>query len=135
MNPNWETLPNRGGPAGGGYVSAVDWIRFGDALRSGKLVSRAWLDSLWTARVKTSIMTQETWYGYGFFVRQTALGRRVGHTGGSPGVADAVDIYPDKGYVVAVLTNQDGPGLQIAMRKITAGLEGVERATRGSGSP
>ncbi len=128
-SPNWQTLPNRGGPAGGGYTTAGDLVRFGDALSAGKLVSQQWLDSLWTARVPMSEMPTAASYGYGFMVRQSPLGRQVGHTGGSPGVASSYDLYIDKGYGVAVLTNQDPVGLRLALRKISAGLRGLELST------
>jgi CubicO group peptidase (beta-lactamase class C family) len=34
--------------------------------------------------------------------------RIVGHGAGAPGVGAAIDIYPDLGYVVVLLTNYDG---------------------------
>ncbi|MEP7345769.1 MAG: serine hydrolase, partial [Gemmatimonadaceae bacterium] len=110
---------------------AGDLVRFGDALRAGKLLSQQWLDSLWTARVAMPQMPTPASYGYGFMVRQTPLGRQAGHTGGSPGVSSSYDLYIDKGYGVAVLTNQDPVGLRLALRKITAGLRGLELATEG----
>jgi len=129
--PNWGNLPNRGGPAGGGYTTVWDLVRFGDALRAGKLLSQQWLDSMWTARVEMPQMGTPSSYGFGFMVRSAPLGRQVGHTGGSPGVSSSYDLYLDKGYGVSVLTNQDPVGLRLALRKITAGLRGLELAEKG----
>ncbi len=43
------------------------------------------------------------------FTDGTIKGVRIlGHGAGAPGVAAAVDIYPDLGYVVVVLANYDG---------------------------
>jgi hypothetical protein len=33
--------------------------------------------------------------------------RIVGHNGGSPGYEGQLDLYPDRGYTVVMLTNQD----------------------------
>jgi len=131
-SPNWETLPNRGGPAGGGYTTAWDLVRFGEALRSGTLLSQPWLDSMWTARIQMPQMPTPASYGFGFMVRSGPLGRQVGHTGGSPGVSSSFDLYLDKGYGVSVLTNQDPVGFRLALRKIAAGLRGLELAENGA---
>lgn len=132
MVANWATLPNRGGPAGGGYTTAGDLVRFGDALNRGDLLGRAWVDSLWTPRVSMPQMPTPTSYGYGFMVRDTPLGKRIGHTGGSPGVATAFDLYPESGYRVVVLTNSDGPGFFRAMRLIAATLPLHKGSSSGS---
>jgi hypothetical protein len=33
--------------------------------------------------------------------------RIIGHNGGSPGYEGQLDLYPDRGYTVVILTNQD----------------------------
>jgi hypothetical protein len=49
--------------------------------------------------------------------------RIVGHGGGVPGVAAAVDIYPDLGYTVVVLANYDSAltPVQDSTREILTG--------------
>jgi hypothetical protein len=46
---------------------------------------------------------------YGFGMEEQAVNgvRIVGHGGGGPGIQSILDIYPDSGYVVAILTNYD----------------------------
>lgn len=90
----------RGGPAGGGYSTAEDLLRFAEALRAGRLVSPEMF------RLMTSPKPEfgATRYGYGFLV-ETDGRRAVGHNGGWLGVYSKLDIYLDDGYTAVVLTN------------------------------
>jgi CubicO group peptidase (beta-lactamase class C family) len=93
----------RGGPAGGGYSTARDLLAFAEAMRNGKLVRPATRDQLWSA--KPGLGSPE--YGFGFGVGTDALGRSVGHSGGFPGISSVLDIYPDAGWTIVVLSNVD----------------------------
>lgn len=88
----------KGGPAGGGFSTVGDLHRFARALLTGKLVSQASLDVMWTAK-------SETGYGYGFGTGVGPKGRVVGHSGGFTGINGELTIFVDAGYVVAVLSN------------------------------
>lgn len=103
----------RGGPAGGGYSTVEDLLLFAEALRSGRLVSRATADTLWAP--KPELSSPE--YGFGFGTDRDALGRSVGHSGGFPGISSVLDIYPEASVNVAVLSNVDGGSRPVA-RKI-----------------
>ena len=46
-------------------------------------------------------------YAYGFGERTEDGVRSFGHNGGAPGMNADFEIYPQSGYVVAVLANQD----------------------------
>jgi len=94
----------RGGPAGGGYSTVEDLLRFDQALRAGKLLRPSSLEQLWSAHPEIG----STEHGLGFFTERTALGRRVGHSGGFSGISSQLDMYLDAGYTVVVLTNQGG---------------------------
>jgi CubicO group peptidase (beta-lactamase class C family) len=93
----------RGGPAGGGYSTARDLLAFAEALRQGKLVTAATRDRLWSA--KPDLGSPE--YGFGFGIGKDSLGRSVGHSGGFPGISSVLDIYPDTGWTIVVLSNVD----------------------------
>jgi CubicO group peptidase (beta-lactamase class C family) len=93
----------RGGPAGGGYSTAQDLFAFAEALRRGTLVSAASRDQLWSA--KPALQSPE--YGYGFGTSTGPLGRVVGHSGGFPGISSVLDIYPESGWTIVVLSNVD----------------------------
>ena len=90
----------RGGPAGGGFSTVGDMLRFARALRGGKLVSASSLKALWTDRPPND-------YGEGFEVTQTAAGKVVGHSGVFGGISSRLNIYLDKGCVVIALSNID----------------------------
>lgn len=95
----------RGGPAGGGYSTVGDLLRFDQALRGGKLVKRASLEQLWRAYPEISSPD----YGLGFgIVEGGAIGKVVGHSGGFPGISAVLTMFLDTGYTLAALANQGG---------------------------
>ena len=100
---NTDTLPWRGTSAGGGYSTARDLLRFAHAMMDGKLLPNGLRDAA------TRSQTEGNWYGYGFELHGTGLARSYGHTGGAPGMATEMRIYPDARVVVIELSNID-PG-------------------------
>jgi CubicO group peptidase (beta-lactamase class C family) len=90
----------KGGPAGGGFSTVRDLHRFARAIQAGKLVSADSLKILWKDYLGEN-------YGYGFRVAEGPYGKVVGHSGGFPGINGNLDIFVDKGYIVAVLSNYD----------------------------
>jgi CubicO group peptidase (beta-lactamase class C family) len=100
--------PARGSSAGGGYSTARDLLKFGAALKAGKLVSPAY--SAW-------ILSR----GEGLPENTAPPGRvsgSLGIAGGSPGVNAAFLIDADRGYTVVVLCNGDPPAAEKALKKI-----------------
>ena len=91
-------LPARGGPAGGGYSTVGDMHRFGLALLVNKLISPDTRKKFWSPYLVP-------YYGYGFMLGETPAGKTVGHGGNFSGVSCLLDIYPDTGYIVVVLSN------------------------------
>jgi CubicO group peptidase (beta-lactamase class C family) len=98
---NADTLPWRGSAAGGGYTTAADLIRFGKALRTGKLISKAMLSQA------TSPQRPDGWYGLGFFISGEGPTRNWGHGGGAPGMNAAFRVYPQLDATVVALANLD----------------------------
>lgn len=116
----WEsnTLKHvvRGGPAGGGYSTVEDLLRFDQALRAGKLVRKETLEMMLTP-TPPSLSSPVGGYGMGFSVVNGPLGRVVGHSGGFPGISSSLDVHLDSGFTVAVLSNYDG-GSQVIQSKV-----------------
>jgi hypothetical protein len=55
-------------------------------------------------------------YGYGFGISEGPGGKVVGHSGGFAGINGNLDIFVDKGYIVAVLSNVDHGASPLAER-------------------
>ena len=114
--PNTETRPNRGGPAGGGYSTAGDLLRFAAALTGNKLLSAKSTELITTGKVEMGRGGSK--YGYGFGEQQMNGYRIFGHNGGAPGIASDLTIIPEPGYVAVVMTNYDPPLMMPVVRKI-----------------
>jgi CubicO group peptidase (beta-lactamase class C family) len=100
---NADTLPWRGTAAGGGYATLEDMLKFAQALESGKLLPKPFLEQATTSQTKGN------WYGFGFGVHVVGGERWYGHGGGAPGMNGDLRIYPKLGRVVVAFSNLD-PG-------------------------
>jgi D-alanyl-D-alanine carboxypeptidase len=132
--PNTDLLAQRGSPAGGGYSTARDLLRFGEALRAGRIVRP---DTLATMTRRVATMGGDAGYGFGFGVFG---GRepRFGHNGGSPGVNASFEVFPASGYTVIVLSNADRgaePTAQQLGRMILARKSGAGESSAPAAAP
>jgi CubicO group peptidase (beta-lactamase class C family) len=101
----------KGGPAGGGFSTVEDLARFAAALQNGKLLDKKHADLVLTGKVAMGRRGNAK-YAYGFFDDTSRGTRIVGHGGGFPGINSQLDIYVDRGYTVAVMSNYDPPAAQ-----------------------
>jgi CubicO group peptidase (beta-lactamase class C family) len=111
-NTSW--LPFRGTPAGGGYSTLDDMLKFDRALRSHKLLGAKFTELITTGKVDAPFGK----YAYGFGDHSINGKRYVGHNGGAPGVAAQFESYTDTGYTVIVLANYDPPAVMPLVREI-----------------
>jgi len=102
--PNADTLPYRGTSAGGGYTTVEDLQKFASALLNHKLLDAEHTELLTTGHADTPRGEK---YAYGFMDNREDGVRWFGHGGGAPGMNGDLRIYPDSGYVIAVLANMD----------------------------
>ena len=109
----------KGGPAGGGFSTAADLLRFAQALRTGKLLRRAEsAENLYSGKVAAGGGGgTDDRYGYGFDTSLVNGQRVTGHSGGFPGINSNLDIFLDSGYTVAVMSNYDPPAAQFVANK------------------
>ena len=108
----------KGSPAGGGYSTVEDLLRFDASLRSHRLLDEAHTDLVLSKKVE---MPDGKGYGYGFFTEWLGSGRSgrvVGHSGRYPGTSGQLDMYLDSGWTLAVLANYDPPAAHRITRKM-----------------
>jgi CubicO group peptidase (beta-lactamase class C family) len=103
--PNTDTLPYRGTSAGGGYSTVRDLLRFANALQKHALLDAQYTQMMTTGKVDTPVGK----YGFGFDERTINGMHCFGHSGGAPGMNGDLEICPESGYVIAVLSNLDPP--------------------------
>jgi CubicO group peptidase (beta-lactamase class C family) len=108
LRDNGDFLPP-GDPSGGASSTISDLLRFAQALLQHKLLSPELTNTVITGKVPAPRpgLADDT-YAYGFADSKLHGVRIVGHNGGAPGVGAQLDIYPELGYIVVILTNYDG---------------------------
>lgn len=102
--------PQVGNPSGGAYSTAADMLAFARALTGHRLLGQPMTDTVLAGKVAAQRPggPPDDRYAYGFDDQQVGGVRIVGHNGGTPGYEGQLDIYPDRGVTVVMLTNQDG---------------------------
>jgi CubicO group peptidase (beta-lactamase class C family) len=100
----------RGGPAGGGYSTVEDLLKFDVALRSGVLVNAESRRVLLSAKPEIN----SPYYGYGFQI--TNGGKIVGHSGGFTGINSNLDMFLESGYTAVVMSNYSQGALPVVQK-------------------
>ena len=108
VRENTDRLEVRGGPAGGGFSTVEDMLKFHVALRSFKLLNREYTELVTKGKVDAGAIGR---YAYGFGDKIVDGKHIVGHNGGWPGVAANFEMYPELGYTSVILLNMDPPAM------------------------
>lgn len=96
-------------PGGGLASTAVDLVAFGMAVFKGRLIKEATLEKMWTAQ-KTKD-NKETGYGLGWGIGAVGGLKLISHSGGQAGTSTLLYILPEKGIVLAAMSNLEGAAL------------------------
>jgi len=114
----------KGGPAGGGFSTVEDLVKFAAALRAHKLLTPEYTELVTTGKVHPDPEDTGSRYAYGFMEECRGEDCVVGHGGGFAGINGQLDIYQDgSGCVVAVLANYDPPAAGRVAGKIRSLLQ------------
>lgn len=95
----------KGGPAGGGYSTVEDMLKFSRAIQNHELLGPEMTKTLLTGKVAMGPGMQ---YAYLFGDINRNGHRGLGHNGGGPGISTDFRFYPKLGYTYVVLGNYDG---------------------------
>jgi D-alanyl-D-alanine carboxypeptidase len=110
------TLPWRGTPAGGGYSTAEDFLKFVVALHDGRLLDAAHRQLMMTGRFDDGTGMR---FGYGVAVYPGAR-TMVGHNGMAPGMSGDLRIIEGGEGVVVALSNVAPPLLAGRLAKFVS---------------
>lgn len=113
---NTSSRPAKGSPAGGGYSTVGDLLKFVVALQSHKLLNKDFTEIVTTGKIEVGGAVGK--YAYGFGDKIFNGKHIVGHNGGSPGIAANLDIFPDLGYTSIILSNYDPPAMMPVIMKV-----------------
>jgi CubicO group peptidase (beta-lactamase class C family) len=105
-------------PGGGWCATSGDLARFVIALWDGKLLSREWLERMWTAQPTAA--GKQTDCGLGCFVEQRQGQRWVSHSGGQPKVSTFLVFAPASRSAVVLLSNLSGVRLKALAGELLA---------------
>ena len=113
---NAPMRPVKGSPAGGGYSTVDDMLKFSVALQGHKLLSQKYTEIVTTGKVEPGGPGRKYAYGFG---EELNDGRRiVGHNGGGPGIGANLDIFTGLGYTAVILGNYDPPAMMPVVKEI-----------------
>jgi CubicO group peptidase (beta-lactamase class C family) len=121
---NWMTLPFKGSPAGGGYSTNTDLLRFAAALRAGTLVKSPTLQKMFIDEVPAGPGA----YAAGFGDRASNNRHIRGHAGGAPGMNANLAIVWETGAAVAVTSNHGDSSTAMLLSERIADLLAAEGA-------
>ena len=101
---NSLTIGSKGSPAGGGYSTVDDLLKFAIALRNHKLLTREYADLVY---LQPSLANSG----------QAEKSRGFGVSGGAPGIGAVFKMYLSIAYVKVILSNHDPEYMRVVNEK------------------
>jgi D-alanyl-D-alanine carboxypeptidase len=119
---NTDSPTNSGSPAGAGFSTGGDLLRFADALRKNKLLDAQHTKLMTTARASNPFGSD----AYGFGVQTINGNQCFGHNGSGRGVNGDLEMCLNSNYAVVVLANIDPPAAEQASQFIIGRLRAAK---------
>jgi len=102
---NIFSIPAKGGPDGGIFVTANELMKFWDILWEGNFLEQELVDKMLSPQVR---MNQLIEYGYGVYIlRENNEAKKYFITGMDPGVSFRYSYYPENGFKIVILGNSE----------------------------
>jgi CubicO group peptidase (beta-lactamase class C family) len=117
---NIAFLPWKGSPAGGGYSTAPDLLKFAQALRAHKFINEEFTELVTSPKLPMAGSPRPAKYGYGFSSENVGGKEIRGHSGGgaNSGIDSSLEIFWNGSYTIIVLGNYDSPAAEDLAHKI-----------------
>ena len=113
----------KGSPAGGGFSTLMDLLKFEQALRNHQLLSPEFTEILLSPKQETDRPGAR--YAYGFFVYNLEEETITGHGGGFPGINAVFEMHRNSGYCVIILANCDPPAAQAVNARLSRWINNI----------
>lgn len=121
MNQAWVSPSLNTTADGSLYLTALDMIKWDDALTNAKLLSKASYDQMWTpARLADG---KEQFYGFGWGLSRLNGKRVIAHSGSWQGFKSIIARYPDNRLTVIVFANSANANPDGIASKVAAILD------------
>ena len=133
LKTNYYMSSVRGMPAGGGYSTVNDLLRFAKGLTANKLISKKMFELITSRQVQMIRRGEKVdrYYGYGFSgMDKDDVKGSTGHNGGGPGIGAMMYIYPHQGYIAIGLGNKNARAIFRFKSKIET-MIGVKTESKG----
>lgn len=111
---NFYTRPAKGSPAGGGYSTADDLLKYAAALRDGRLSLPSFRQPASTDQKGSSDGKRSRFAGLGI-------------AGGAPGINAVLEANEATGYTVVVMSNYDPPSAEKVAKQIRAWISQIKK--------
>ncbi|HVM88572.1 MAG TPA: serine hydrolase domain-containing protein [Puia sp.] len=102
---------------GGIYTSVTDYLKWFDALQTGKLIEKEWIKKARSAQFPVDKKNKLS-YGYGWFISEQNAYKEVYHTGSNGGFRAVSFSIPAKNYIIVILSNRTGVDLEEIVKEI-----------------
>jgi D-alanyl-D-alanine carboxypeptidase len=118
---NIAFLPWKGSPAGGGYSTAPNLLKFVRALQDNKLIGARLKEILLETKTQMIGSHRPGGYGYGFITEEFSGKKVFGHGGGgaNSGINSDLKVFADGSYTLIVMSNYDSPAADDLNYEIT----------------
>jgi len=102
---------------GGIYTSVDDYLKWFTALQSGKIFRKEMISK---ARTSQFVIDKENHlsYGYGWFIDEGFIPRKVYHSGSNGGFRAYSFSIPEKNFLILIFSNRDDVDLEKLVKQV-----------------